>query len=107
MDGQIEIVNSTILDLLKCYVNEVDKRNQWETYLPLLEYAYNNTVHTSTRKTPVEIIEGHPKIPPILQTQEQIFAANKFVQGVRDAFQKIKEALKRAQEKQKLAADKH
>ena len=65
-DGQSEIVNSTILDLLKCYVNEVDKRNQWETYLPLLEYAYNNTVHTSTQKTPFEIIEGRPKIPPIL-----------------------------------------
>ena len=67
MDGQSEIVNSTILDILKCYV---DKRNQWEAYLPLLEYAYNNTVHTSTRKTPFEITEGLPKIPPILQTQE-------------------------------------
>ena len=29
-DGQSETVNSTILDLLKCYVTEVDKRNQWE-----------------------------------------------------------------------------
>ena len=56
-DGQSEIMNSKILDLLKCYVNEVDKRNQWEDYLPLLEYAYNNTVHTSTGKTPFEIIE--------------------------------------------------
>ena len=65
-DGQSEIVNSKIFDLLKCYVNEVDKRNQWEASLPLLEYAYNNTVHTSTGKTPFEIIEGRPKIPPIL-----------------------------------------
>ena len=57
-DGQSEIVNSTILDLLKSYVNEVDQRNQWEKYLPLVEYAYNNTVHTSTRKSPFEIVEG-------------------------------------------------
>ena len=70
MDGQSEIVNSTILDLLKCYVNEVDKRNQWEAYLPLLEYAYNNTIHTSIDKTPFEIIEGNSKTPLILQTQE-------------------------------------
>ena len=69
-NGQNEIVNSTILDLLKFYVNEVDKRNQWETYLPLLEYAYNNTVQTSTGRTPFEIIEGRPKIPLLLQTQE-------------------------------------
>ena len=71
-DGQSEIVNSTILDLLKCYVNELDQRNQWETYLPLLEYAYNNTIHTSTGKTPFEIIEGRLTIPPILRTHEQI-----------------------------------
>ena len=57
-DGQSEIVNSVILDLLKCYVNEVDQRNQWEKYLPLVEYAYNNTVHSSTGKSPFEVIEA-------------------------------------------------
>ncbi|MCO5548846.1 hypothetical protein L7F22_002308 [Adiantum nelumboides] len=106
-DGQSEIVNSTILNLLKCYVNEVDQRNQWEVYLPLLEYAYNNTIHTSTGRTPFEIIEGRPKVPPILRTQQQIFAADEYVRDVRDAFQKIKEALQKAQKKQKLATDKH
>ena len=58
MDGQSEIVNSTILDLSKFYVNEVDKHNQWEKYLPLMEYAYNNTMHSSTCKSPFEVIEG-------------------------------------------------
>ena len=47
-DGQSEIVNSIVLDLLKNYVNDVDHHNQWEKYLPLVEYAYNNTVHSST-----------------------------------------------------------
>ena len=106
-DEQSEIVNSTILDLLKCYVNEVDQRNQWEKYLPLLEYAYNNTIHTSTRKSPFEVTEGCPKIPLILRTNEQIFATDEYVRDVKDAFQKIKEALQRAQEKQKQVADKH
>ena len=46
-DGQCEIVNSIILDLLKSYVYEVDQKNQWERYLLLVEYAYNNTVHSS------------------------------------------------------------
>ena len=55
-DGQSEIVNSIVLDLLKNYVNDVDHRNQWEKYLPLVEYAYNNTVHSSTGKSPFEII---------------------------------------------------
>ena len=33
-DGQSEIVNSVILDLLKSYVSEKDKNNQWGKYLP-------------------------------------------------------------------------
>ncbi|MCO5558453.1 hypothetical protein L7F22_012036 [Adiantum nelumboides] len=45
-DGQSEEANSTILDLLKCYVSE--HKGKWEQYLPLVEYAYNNTVHSST-----------------------------------------------------------
>ena len=74
-DGQSEIVNSTILDLLKCYVNDVDQRNQWERYLPLVEYAYNNTIHASTGKTPFQIVESYPNIRPILKIKEKIFAA--------------------------------
>ena len=45
-DGQSEIANSIVLDLLKCYVS--DHKEKWEQYLSLVEYAYNNTVHTST-----------------------------------------------------------
>ena len=67
MDGQSEIVNFIILDLLNCYVNEVDKRNQWEKYLPLVEYAYNNTMHSSTSRSPFEVIEGKPKLPLMLK----------------------------------------
>ena len=73
-DGQSEILNSIVLDLLKSYVGEVAQRNQWEQYLPLVEYAYNNTVHTSTGKAPFEIIEGRPKLPLLLKTNDKIFA---------------------------------
>ena len=47
-DGQNEIANSTVLDLVKCYVGE--QKTEWEKYLPLVEFAYNNTIHSSTRK---------------------------------------------------------
>ncbi|MCO5561700.1 hypothetical protein L7F22_015323 [Adiantum nelumboides] len=47
-DGQSEEANSTVQDLLKCYVSE--HKAAWERNLPLVEYAYNNTVHTSTGK---------------------------------------------------------
>ncbi|MCO5554277.1 hypothetical protein L7F22_007805 [Adiantum nelumboides] len=74
-DGQSEEANSIVLDLLKCYVSE--HKATWEHYLPLVEYAYNNTVHTSTGKAPFEIVEGGKRVPPILQTKDRIFEADK------------------------------
>ncbi|MCO5547557.1 hypothetical protein L7F22_001007 [Adiantum nelumboides] len=44
-DGQSEEASSTVLDLLKCYV--LEHKATREHYLPLVNYAYNNTVHTS------------------------------------------------------------
>ena len=58
IDGQSDVVNATILDLLKCYV--ADRQNQWENYLPLVEFAYNNTIHSSTGKASFEVVYGKP-----------------------------------------------
>ena len=107
MDGQSEIVNSTILDLLKSYVLEIDQRNKWERYLPLVEYAYNNTVHSSTSKIPFEIIEGKPKPPMLLKMKYNIFVTDEYVRDIQDSFKKIKEVISTLQQKQKKAMDKH
>ncbi|MCO5577470.1 hypothetical protein L7F22_031303 [Adiantum nelumboides] len=102
---QSEEAYSTVLDLLKCYVSE--HKATWEHYLPLVEYAYNNTVHASTGKAPFEIVEGGKKVPPILHTKDKIFEANKYVQNTDEAYKKIKLALEKTQSKQKKAADRH
>ncbi|MCO5562378.1 hypothetical protein L7F22_016005 [Adiantum nelumboides] len=106
-DGQSEIANLTILDLLKSYVTEVDQRSQWEEYLPLVEYAYNNTVHTSTGKAPFEVLEGRPKSPLLLKVQGKIFVADEYSRDLKESFQKIKEAISVSKQKQKAAANKH
>ncbi|MCO5587829.1 hypothetical protein L7F22_041781 [Adiantum nelumboides] len=106
-DGQSEIANLTVLDLLKAYVTEVDQRSQWEMYLPLVEYAYNNTVHTSTRKAPFEVIEGRPKSPLLLKVHGKIFAADEYSRDLKESFRKIKEAISIAQQNQKAVANKH
>ena len=105
-DGQSEIANSIVLDLLKNYVGEVAQANQWEKYLPLVEYAYNNTIHSVTGKTPFEVIEGRPRLPLILKPHSKIFAADEEVRDIRVAFDKIKESIHLAQQKYKRAADK-
>ncbi len=60
-------------------MGEVAQANQWEKYLSLVEYAYNNTIHTSTCKPPFEVIEGRPRLPLILKPHNKIFAANEEV----------------------------
>ena len=84
-----------------------DHKEKWEQYLPLVEYAYNNTVHSSTGKAPFEIVEGGKKVPPILHTKDKIFEADKFTKDWEGAYKKVKEALQRTQAKQKQAADRH
>ncbi|MCO5607614.1 hypothetical protein L7F22_061811 [Adiantum nelumboides] len=106
-DGQSDIANLTILDVLKSCVTEVDQKTQWEKYLPLVEYAYNNTVHTSTGKAPFEVIEERSKSPLLLKVHGKIFAADEYSRDLKDFFQKIKEAIFISQQKQKAAANKH
>ncbi|MCO5598074.1 hypothetical protein L7F22_052164 [Adiantum nelumboides] len=93
------------LDLLKCYV--LEHKAAWEQYLPLVEYAYNNTVHSSTGKAPFEIVKGGKKVPPILHTKDKIFEADRYVEGWQEAYKKVKYALEKTQAKQKRAADRH
>ncbi|MCO5576648.1 hypothetical protein L7F22_030463 [Adiantum nelumboides] len=104
-DGQLEEANSTVLDLLKCCVSE--HKGKWQQYLPMVEYAYNNTVHSSIGKSPFEIVEGGKKFPPILHTKDKIFEANKYVQDLDEMYKKVKVALEKTQAKQKKAADRH
>ncbi|MCO5586361.1 hypothetical protein L7F22_040301 [Adiantum nelumboides] len=88
-DGQSEEANSTVLNMLKCYVSE--HKGKWEQYLPLVEYAYNNTVHSSTGKAPFEIVGSGKKVPPILHTKDKIFEADKLtkMKGKERLFSKL------------------
>ena len=72
-----------------------------------MEYVHNNTIHTSTGKTPFEVIEGRPRLPLILKPLEKIFAANEEVRDIRVAFDKIKDSIHLAQQQFKNIADKN
>ncbi|MCO5587606.1 hypothetical protein L7F22_041555 [Adiantum nelumboides] len=104
-DGQSEIANSVVLDLLKSYI--LDQKNQWERYLPLVEFAYNNTIHSLTRKAPFEIVEGAMKVSPFLSTKDKIFEADEYTRDLDTAFAKVRETLQKSRERQKKVADRH
>ncbi|MCO5565075.1 hypothetical protein L7F22_018746 [Adiantum nelumboides] len=105
IDGQYEIADSVVLDLLKSYIS--DQKTQWERYLPLVKFAYNNTIHSSTGKAPFEIVEGAMKVPPFLSTKDKIFEADEYTKELDTAFAKVRETLQKSQERQKKVADRH
>ena len=45
-DGQTEIVNWFLEIMLRVFVSE--KKETWAHWLPLLEWAYNASIHSST-----------------------------------------------------------
>ena len=45
-DGQTEVTNRSLGNLLRCLVG--DKPKNWDLILPIAEFAYNNSVNRST-----------------------------------------------------------
>jgi hypothetical protein len=56
MDGQTEVVNRSLGDLLRSLVTE--HHSQWDQILAQAEFAYNDSVNRSTGKSPFQIVYG-------------------------------------------------
>lgn len=60
-DGQTERVNSILEQYLRCYINY--QQSDWDQFLPIAQFAYNNSQHSSTGETPFYSVYGfHPKL---------------------------------------------
>ncbi|GJW61221.1 putative reverse transcriptase domain-containing protein [Tanacetum coccineum] len=62
-DGQSERTIQTLEDMLQAYV--IDFGNGWDRHLPLIEFSYNNSYHTSIKAAPFEALYGHKCRSPI------------------------------------------
>ena len=62
-DGQTEVVNRTLLTLLRAVIHKNLK--QWEKCLPHVEFAYNRTVHSTTSYSPFEVVYGFNPLAPL------------------------------------------
>ncbi|GKC32712.1 putative reverse transcriptase domain-containing protein [Tanacetum coccineum] len=63
-DGQSEHTIQTLEDMLKACV--LDFRGSWDIHLPLVEFSYNNSYHSSVRCAPFEALYGRKCRSPIL-----------------------------------------
>ena len=80
-NGCTERWNRTLLNMLGTL--EPSKKADWKSYIPSLVYAYNCTIHESTKTSPFELMFGRkPKLPidSLFQTSEIEETANKTTQ---------------------------
>ncbi|GJV13017.1 putative reverse transcriptase domain-containing protein [Tanacetum coccineum] len=70
-DGQIERTIQTLEDMLRACILE----GSWDVHLPLVEFSYNNSYHSSVRCAPFEALYVQETTEKILQIKDRLKAA--------------------------------
>ena len=63
INGTNERVNQVMEEMLIMYV--IDNKTEWERYLPLVEFSYNNSYHSSIGMPPYQALYGRPCRMPL------------------------------------------
>ncbi|GJT37051.1 reverse transcriptase domain-containing protein [Tanacetum coccineum] len=104
-DGQSERNIQTLEDMLRACV--LDFGGSWDVHLPLVEFSYNNSYHSSVRCAPFEALYGRKCRSPILWAEvgEGQLIGPELVHETTEKIKKIKDRLKTARDRQKSYAD--
>eukprot|EP00253_Pinus_taeda_P016605 PITA_16605 len=104
-DGQTERVNQMVEDMLRAYVMQQPTR--WEDYLHLVEFAHNNSYHTSTQMSPFEVMYGRKCRTPTSWggPDDKLSLGPEMLKEMEDMVKRVRVNLKAAQDRQKNFAD--
>ncbi|GJU77227.1 retrovirus-related pol polyprotein from transposon TNT 1-94 [Tanacetum coccineum] len=105
-DGQSERTIQTLEDMLRACV--LDFGRSWDVHLPLVEFSYNNSYHSSMRCALFEALYGRKCRSPIMWVEvgEGQLIGPELVQETTEKISQIKDRLKVARDHQKSYADK-
>nr|GEV86036.1 putative reverse transcriptase domain-containing protein [Tanacetum cinerariifolium] len=85
----------------------IDFGGNWDTHLPLVEFSYNNSYHSSVKCAPFEALYGRRCRTPIAWAEvgESKIVGPKIIQEITDKIVQVKERLKTTRDRQKSYAD--
>eukprot|EP00253_Pinus_taeda_P002208 PITA_02208 len=104
-DGQTERVNQVVEDMLRACV--MMKPTQWEEYLHLVKFAYNNGYHSSTQLSRFEVMYGWKCRTPSSWggPQDKLRIGPEMLKEFEETVKRVRTNLKAAQDRQKSFVD--
>ena len=105
-DGQTERTIQSLEDLLRACV--LEKGGAWDSYLPLIEFTYNNSYHSSIGMAPFEALYGRRCRTPLCwyESGESSVIGPEIVQQTTEKIKLIQEKMRASQSRQKSYHDK-
>lgn len=96
-DGQSERTIQSLEDLLRACV--LEKSGSWDKFLPLIEFTYNNSFHTSIGMASFEGLYGRKCRTPLcwLDSGDNLILGPDVIQQTTDQVKIIQEKIKTAQ----------
>ena len=104
-DGQAERTIQTLEDMLRACV--IDFKGNWDDHLPLIEFSYNNSYHSSIAMAPFEALYGRRCRSTVgwFEVGEFSLLGPEVVYEATEKVQLIRDRLKTAHSRQKSYAD--
>ncbi|GKC20272.1 putative reverse transcriptase domain-containing protein [Tanacetum coccineum] len=105
-DGQSERTIQTLEDMLRACV--IDFGNGWDRHLPLVEFSYNNSYHTSIKAAPYEALYGRKCRSPVCWAEvgDAQLTGPEIIHETTEKIFKIRDRMQAARDRQKSYADK-
>ncbi|GKB80376.1 putative reverse transcriptase domain-containing protein [Tanacetum coccineum] len=104
--GQSERTIQTLEDMLRPCVMDFGKG--WDTHLPLIEFSYNNSYHTSIKAAPFKALYGRKCWSPICWAEvgDAQLTGLKIIRETTEKIIQIKHRLQASRDRQRSYADK-
>ena len=103
-DSQTKRTNQELEQYLRMYINH--RQNNWSEWLAMAEFAFNNKVHTATKKSPFQVNYGRePRMGFDIRKKEKNEKAEEFAKEMKERHEEARAALVKSQEEIKRQVD--